>query len=80
MNKRGEKRERGQGERSLNIELQTEGETDRYEKRKEATECYIWERRERQDRNNPFFLVIGGKEKDRKAAVHPGSSEAFNWR
>lgn len=70
------RREGGWGEQCLNIELNT----DRYEKRKEATVCYIWERRERQEPNNSSFLVIGGKEKDRKAAVHPGSSEAFNWR
>lgn len=30
--------------------------------------------------NNPSFLVIGGEEMDRKAAVHHESSEAFNWK
>lgn len=41
---------------------------------------YIWESRECQEQDNSSFHVIGGKEKDRKAAVHNGTSEAFYWR
>lgn len=49
-------------------------------KKGEATVCYIWESRECQEQDNSSFHVIGGKEKDRKAAVHNGTSEAFYWR
>lgn len=64
MNKRGRE--------SLNIELKTERKMEKYEKRKEATVCYIWERGERQERTIHPFLLLEAKKRTGRQPCTPG--------